>query len=79
MILQLNKESERQEMERQDVSCMYLAHHQLESVFIIIITTVNILTITIIHSPYHYYKQSYRQGCGCAGPSSCAAGAKDRQ
>ena len=36
-----------QTAERQDLSCMYLAHHELESVLIIIIIVVVIIIIII--------------------------------
>ena len=39
-------------MERQDLSCMYLAYHELESVIIIIVVII-IITIYIIY--YYYY------------------------
>ena len=35
-------------LERQDLSCMYLAHHELVSVLIIVITMMIIIIITII-------------------------------
>jgi len=52
-------------LERQDLSCTYLAHHQLDSEFIVIIiivivivmiiTTVIITIIIIIIIVYYYY------------------------
>jgi len=35
-------------MKRQDLSCTYLAHHELESVIIIIVIIISIIMITII-------------------------------
>ncbi len=42
-------------LERQDLSCTYLVHHELDSVIIIIIIIINIIIINIIINYYYYY------------------------
>ena len=41
-------------VERQDLSRIYLAHHQLDSEMIVVIITIIIIIIIIIIKYYHY-------------------------
>ncbi len=53
--VKLYKDAQRQAaLERQDLTCTYPAHHELESSSIITVVTIIILIIIIINTIHHY-------------------------